>query len=80
MVGLPDVVRDPALRERYAFQPLELPNGRFETLGVPFTIHGADIAVRGPASSAGADTAQVLSAAGFSEEEVAALAASGVLG
>ena len=80
MVGLPDVVRDPALRERYAFQPLELPNGRFETLGVPFTIHGADIAVRGPASPAGADTADVLAAAGFSEEEVAALGASGVLG
>ena len=80
MVGLPEVVRDPALRERNAFQPLELPNGTFETVGVPFTIHGADISVRGPASAVGADTADVLAAAGLTEDEVVALAAAGVLG
>ena len=80
MVGLPEVVNDPALRARNAFQPLELPNGTFETVGVPFTIHGSNIAVRGPASVAGADTADVLAAAGLTAEEVTDLAARGVFG
>jgi formyl-CoA transferase len=79
-VALPDVVADPALRERNAFQPLELANGTFETVGAPFVIRGADIAVRGPASDAGADTAAVLAAAGLSEEDVAELSAQGVFG
>ncbi len=79
-VALPDVVADPALRERGAFQPLELPNGTYETVGTPFVIRGADIAARGPASDAGADTAEVLRSAGLSENEVAELAARGVFG
>lgn len=80
MVGLPDVVADPALRGRGAFQPLELPQGTFETVGTPFVIQGAGIGVRGPASAPGADTAAVLAAAGLSDDEVAEYAAGGVFG
>jgi len=77
---LPEVIADPALRERGTFQPLETPNGTFETVGTPFVIRGADVRVRGMASEPGADTAATLSAAGLSEEEVAELAAKGVFG
>jgi crotonobetainyl-CoA:carnitine CoA-transferase CaiB-like acyl-CoA transferase len=79
-VELPEVVADPALRERGAFQPLETPAGTFETVGTPFVIRDADIRVRGSASLPGADTADALVAAGLSEEEVADLAAKGVFG
>ncbi len=80
MVGLPEVVQDPALRERNAFQPLEMPTGTYETVGAPFVIREADISARGPASAPGQDTAAILSAAGLSEEEVAEYAARGVFG
>jgi crotonobetainyl-CoA:carnitine CoA-transferase CaiB-like acyl-CoA transferase len=80
MVDLTEVVADPQLREMNAFQPLELPNGTFETVGVPFTIHGADIRARGAASKPGDDTADALEAAGLTEDEVAEFAANGVFG
>ena len=80
MVDLTEVVADPQLRELNAFQPLELPNGTFERVGVPFTIHGADIRARGAASQPGEDTADALEAVGLSEEEVAEFAANGVFG
>ena len=80
MVDLTQVVADPQLRELNAFQPLDLPNGTFETVGTPFTIHGADIRARGAASLPGADTADALAAAGLTEEEVAEFAANGVFG
>ena len=80
MVGLPEVVQDPALRERNAFQPLEMPAGTYETVGTPFVIREADISARGPASDPGADTAAILTAAGLSDEEVAEYAARGVFG
>jgi crotonobetainyl-CoA:carnitine CoA-transferase CaiB-like acyl-CoA transferase len=81
MVELPEVVQDAQLRHQEAFQRIEdHAQGPFETVAVPFRIAGADIRVRGASSSAGADTAAVLARAGLSEDEVADLAASGVLG
>jgi crotonobetainyl-CoA:carnitine CoA-transferase CaiB-like acyl-CoA transferase len=77
---LPDVIADPALRGRGTFQALETEAGTFETVGTPFVIRDADVRVRGSASTAGADTAEVLAAAGLSEDEVAELAARGVCG
>ena len=79
-VELPAVVNDPALRERKAFQPLETPNGTYETVGTPFLIRDADIRVRGSASLPGADTADALAAAGLTEEEIADFAVRGVFG
>jgi crotonobetainyl-CoA:carnitine CoA-transferase CaiB-like acyl-CoA transferase len=43
-------------------------------------IVGADIHPRGPAPALGADTAAVLAEIGYDDEEVAALAAAGVVG
>jgi len=80
MVELPEVIADPQLRMRGAFQSLETPAGEYETVGVPFVIRDADIRARGMASAAGQDTAGVLAWAGFSEEDVADLAAGGALG
>ncbi|MEP7217228.1 MAG: CoA transferase, partial [Anaerolineaceae bacterium] len=80
-VGLPEVAADPTLRQRNAFQPLELADGRVgETVGVPFVVRGADIRARGAASPAGADTWEVLARAGLNEDEIEALAAEGVFG
>ena len=80
MTTLPEAVNDPALRQRNAFQPLTLPNGTFETVGTPFVIRNADIAVRGPASQPGEDTAAILAAAGLDDEDIADFAARGVFG
>ncbi len=81
MVGLPEVVADPSLRHRNAFQPIEGGDGEAgETVGAPFVIRGADVRARGMASGPGADTANVLSLAGLTDAEVARLAANGVFG
>lgn len=80
MVELPHVIADPQLRGRDAFQPLETPAGTFETVAAPFRIRGADVRVRGMASQPGADTLDVLRAAGYSDDEVATLAEQGIFG
>lgn len=81
MVGLPEVVADPSLRHRNAFQRIVGDDGRSgETVGAPFVIRGADLRVRGMASGPGADTSEVLARAGLSDEEIAEMAAHGVFG
>lgn len=80
MVGLPEVVADANLAALSAFPEVEHPNGPFRTVGVPFAIRGAETAPRGPAPEVGADTFDVLGEAGYSADEIAELAASGVLG
>ena len=49
-------------------------------VAAPFTIHGADIAARGPAPGIGEHTHEVLTEAGFSGEELADLAAGELFG
>ena len=80
MVGLPEVVRDPALAALGAFPEVPHAEGTFRTVGVPFVIHGADVGVRGAAPAPGEHTAAVLAEAGFGEEELAGLATAGVFG
>ena len=80
MVELPDVIRDPQLREMGAFATVEHPAGAFETVATPFHIRDADIAVRGRAPEAGEHTHEVLTGLGFDDERIAGLATSGVLG
>jgi len=75
-----DVVQDPQLRHQHAFATIPRPDGPIETVAVPFGIDGADIGVRGPSPQAGADTFDVLQAAGLSADEIAQFAADGVLG
>ena len=76
-----EVVRDPQLRQRGAFERVTQPDGRsYEVLAAPFKIRGADIRARGAAPEVGAHTHAVLADYGFSEPEVAELAAQRVLG
>lgn len=53
--------------------------GRFRTVAVPLGIRGADIGPRGPAPDLGQHTVEVLSEAGLSAEEIAALTADGTI-
>jgi crotonobetainyl-CoA:carnitine CoA-transferase CaiB-like acyl-CoA transferase len=80
MVELPDVARDPQLREVGAFQEVPHAAGAFETVGVPFTVRGAGIGIRRAAPTAGEHTTEVLTECGVSGEEMTDLAAGGVFG
>jgi crotonobetainyl-CoA:carnitine CoA-transferase CaiB-like acyl-CoA transferase len=78
---LPDVVADPQAREMGWFTTLEHPeHGPFETLSTPFHIYGADIGPRRAAPAAGEHTFEVLAELGIDGDDVAKLAADGVLG
>ena len=77
---LPDVVEDPALRERGAFSHvIHEQAGAIEIVSAPFHIRGAEIEVRGPAPDAGQHTREVFAEKGLSEAEIEALLESGVL-
>ncbi len=77
---LPDVVEDPALRERGAFSLIVHERaGAMEVVSAPFYIRDADIEVRGPAPDAGEHTREVLSEAGMAADRIDALIREGVL-
>ncbi len=77
---LPDVVEDPALRERGAFTfVIHEQAGAIEIVSAPFHIRGADIMARGPAPDAGQHTREVFAEAGLSAETLAALEQAGVI-
>jgi crotonobetainyl-CoA:carnitine CoA-transferase CaiB-like acyl-CoA transferase len=77
---LPEVVEDPALRERGAFSVVVHPrSGAMEIVSAPFHIRDADIQVRGPAPDAGEHTREVFVAAGIDAERVDDLMKAGVL-
>lgn len=77
---LPEVVEDPALRERGAFSFLVHEQaGAMEVVSAPFEIRGADIAVRGPAPDAGQHTVEVFTETGLSDTQVQDLIERGVL-
>jgi crotonobetainyl-CoA:carnitine CoA-transferase CaiB-like acyl-CoA transferase len=77
---LPDVVEDPALRNRGAYSVIVHDRvGAFEVVSAPFHVRGADIEVRGPAPDAGQHTREVFSGAGLREEQIDALLAKGAL-
>ncbi len=78
---LPDVMADPQAREMGWITTIDHPTyGRFETIGTPFQIAGADIGPRGGAPEAGAHTFEVLTELGVSDEEITKLATNGVIG
>lgn len=77
---LPEVIEDPQMIEMEAWATVESPRGAFETLNTPFAIAGAEIGPRSAAPATGEHTHEVLSETGFSDEEIAQLAASGALG
>ena len=77
---LPDVIEDPALRERGAFSVIvHERGGAMEVVSAPFQIRDADIEVRGPAPDAGQHTRDVFIEAGIAPEQVDSLMANGAL-
>jgi crotonobetainyl-CoA:carnitine CoA-transferase CaiB-like acyl-CoA transferase len=81
ILELPDVIDDPTVRDLGTFSTIDHPViGTFETLSTPFRIRGADIAVRGPAPDPGQQTTDILEEVGFSVDQVAEFAASGLFG
>ena len=78
---LEEVVADPQLVEYDAFPQVPLADGgSYQTIGTPFDIRDAEMRPRGPAPAIGADTNDVLTNAGFTLEEIAALAEQRVFG
>jgi len=78
---LTDVINDPQAREMGWFTTIDSPVlGKFETLGTPFKMYGADVGVRGPAPAAGEHTFEELTRLGLTDEELAKLAEEGVIG
>jgi crotonobetainyl-CoA:carnitine CoA-transferase CaiB-like acyl-CoA transferase len=77
---LPEVVEDPALRERGAFSVvIHEQAGAMEIVSAPFYIRDADVAVRGPAPDVGQHTREVFGDAGLTSEQLDALFAQGVI-
>lgn len=56
------------------------PGGAFHTINAPFSIHGADVEVRGRAPELGEHSRAVLERAGFERHRIDALLAEGVIG
>ena len=80
VAALPEVVEDPALRERGAYSVIVHEKaGAMEIVSAPFHIRGADIDVRGPAPDAGQHTLSVLEEAGLTQAELQALSDAGVI-
>ena len=78
---VPEVVNDPQPRANGAYSTINHPTaGPFETLSVPFKVHGADIGVRGPAPGEGEHTEEILVAEGFSPDQITEFAAAGAFG
>jgi crotonobetainyl-CoA:carnitine CoA-transferase CaiB-like acyl-CoA transferase len=78
---LPEVIADPQARAMGWITTIDHPTfGPFETVGTPFHIAGADVGPRGGAPEAGAHTFEVLAELGVDDDELARLAADGVIG
>ena len=78
---LPEVVADPQVAAMEWFAEIEHPQaGPFRTQKAPFTIRDAEMGPKGPAPSIGQHTHEILAAYGLSADEIADLAAQGILG
>lgn len=77
---LAELASDPQAEAIGLFPSITHPDGSFRTVAVPFNIQGADVGPRGPAPDVGQHTMHILSEAGLSADEVAALGAAGVVG
>lgn len=81
VLTLDEVSRDPQAEAIDMFPEIEHPElGRYRSVRAPMRFDGADVKPRGPAPEIGQHTRSVLSAAGFSDDEIEALLAEGVVG
>ena len=74
-----EVLADPQLAHRGALATVEDAGGSFQVINPPFRFSDATVAAGEYAAGLGENTRAVLDAAGYSENEIAALAASGVV-
>jgi len=78
VLGLHEVVEDPQAQALGLFPTLEHQTiGEYPTVAPPFRFHTADVRPRPPAPSAGANTVEILSAAGYDDAQIDQLAQSG---
>ena len=75
-----DVMRDPQVRAREMVVETRHPTlGTLSTLGTPIKLSGTPLTPGRPAPLLGQDTDEVLAAAGYGEDEIAALRAAGTV-
>ncbi|MEM9130950.1 MAG: CoA transferase [Actinomycetota bacterium] len=75
-----EVVDDAQAEAIGLFPTLEHPEiGEYPTVAAPFRFRSAQVGPQGPAPAVGADTVQVLRAAGFADDDIDALVADGVV-
>ena len=74
-----EVMRDPQLAHRGALATVRDAGGSFQVMNPPFRFSEATVGVGGYAASLGENTRSVLDAAGYTDAEIGALAASGVV-
>lgn len=80
VLALHEVAADPQAEAIGLFPEMHQPDlGSYRTVRIPMNFHTADVAPRGPAPKAGQHTMQILAAAGYSKDEVAALAKAKVI-
>ena len=81
VLGLHEVVADDQAEAMGMFPTIEHPEkGSYRTVRAPLRIHGVDTDPRGPSPTVGEHSRQVLSDAGFDEDEIQALVESGAIG
>jgi crotonobetainyl-CoA:carnitine CoA-transferase CaiB-like acyl-CoA transferase len=72
-----EALADPQIAHRGALAEVRDAGGSFRVMNPPYRMSGAAIGVREFAASLGEHSAEILAEAGYSPEEVAAMAASG---
>jgi crotonobetainyl-CoA:carnitine CoA-transferase CaiB-like acyl-CoA transferase len=77
---LVELAQDPQAAAVGLFPEIEVSGYRFRTVGIPFRLQDGDVGPRGPAPHVGEHSAEILVGAGFTDDEVEALVAAGVIG
>lgn len=80
IASLAELAGDEQAAAAGVFPEIHHPDGTFRTVAAPFSIDGAGIGPQGPAPELGQHTEAVLAAAGYTADEITALAAQGVIG
>ena len=81
VMGLHEVASDPQAEALGLFPAIEHPErGTYRSVAIPMRFARADVGPRSPAPTVGAHTGEVLAAAGLGADEIADLAARGVVG